>query len=249
MQKKTVIFTVSVLTLISLQALAQEPQPVQPAPAPAVTPAPAPAVTPAPAPAVTPAPAPAPTPVPAPASAQVVVLPASPQYVQAPPTPAPAPEAAPDVFDPNVARRMPKKLRPISGQLPPPGYVEVMQIRKGLVTAGTVLFSVGYGMGLLVAGSSPEAHVLAIPLVGPMIWGFTMADKEDNDYDDYDDYEGFGYYGVLWSMTQIAGLTMLIVGVAAKKKAWLRWDLAGLDVRVQPVMTAETGGLMLHGTF
>jgi len=256
LMKKIFLLVSATCLFLSLNVAAQTPPPVaQPAP----TPAPALAPAPTPAPAVAPAPTVTPTaPMPMQAPGPVIVVPPPPPAPAPTPVvvaPAPSPTAQPNIYDPNVARYAPKKLRPIQGMTPPVGYVEVNQPRKGLVVGGSVLFGVSYGMGLILAGVDDTTRVLAIPIAGPMVWGFQESDRNHDNPDDMYDTENENapaYYGIMWSVAEITGLTLLIVGVAAKKKSWLRWDIASLDmdVNVMPVMTASgAGSVAMWGSF
>ncbi len=161
--------------------------------------------------------------------------------------------------------QQPARIRPIKGQSPPPGYVEVEMPRKGLIWGGGVLFGVTY-LGCLLF--SPLNHNLSIPIAGPAIASFDY-EADPDDYLDEDEYSqdpeweqeqaesraksdefAIRTLGILGSVAQGMGVAMFIAGLAWKKKLWLRQDLAGVQLQVVPTMVGRHGsGIGLVGTF
>ncbi len=136
-------------------------------------------------------------------------------------------------------RKLPKKLKPIEGEAPPSGYVEVVQKRRAPIIAGASLFG---GLYIFCLAISPVNHNLAIPIAGPMMAGFT--------YDDaYSDPYAARLYGTFGTLLQTAGVALFIWGISSKKTLWLRQDIAGFTFSLTPAVGHQSGGLGLHGSF
>jgi hypothetical protein len=179
---------------------------------------------------------------------------------------APAPEAK----KPTVVKRRaeppmvligPRELEYYEGAAIPPGYVKEEKVRKGLVIGGAVTFGVTWLASVAAAtaiisadandqvddddrrhfgyrerdyddGDAHPAAALYIPLAGPFIAIGTMdADREAAAV--------MAANGVL----QIAGFSMLVAGVAAKKTVLVRKNDASLS------LVPGAGTMSLAGTF
>ncbi len=181
-------------------------------------------------------------------------------------TPAPQPQTIIYALPPGVTlqqpepdplvnlRSKPKKLRYVEGEDPPEGYVEVEKRRRALVISGAALFGGTYLFCVLLS----EANIkLAIPILGPMIAGFGYEhDQGDDSYPSYDSSDDsdreatMRLYGTFGTLAQTAGVVLFIVGLASKKKIWLRQDIAGLSIQFTPTLVGENGtGLGVAGTF
>jgi len=147
-----------------------------------------------------------------------------------------------------LLRKKPKKLHAVSGKTPPEGYVEVEQRRRKMIIAGSSIFGGVYGFCLLLAG---EDNRLIIPFAGPIIAGFSYKSSLPKNNDDHDNPEVYArMWGILGSVAQVTGVTLFIMGLASKKKVWLRQDLAGLKIQFAPtVVGKKSPGLGVVGTF
>ena len=138
----------------------------------------------------------------------------------------------------------PTELEYVEGRSPPPGYYEKSSIRKGFVIPGAITFGVTYGYSALFAilesadGSSGD--VLLIPVVGPIIWGYT------DDCDEYGGSCGDPTVGWVLGLGQAVGITLFVAGIAKEDKVWRREDLAGGSVTLSPMLVGgRTPGLGL----
>jgi hypothetical protein len=126
-------------------------------------------------------------------------------------------------------RAMPEQLPYRDGEQAPPGYHLETGVRKGLVIAGASMFGAGYGISIAVAAST-EGDETAMPLYVPVVGPFIVAAQVD-----YGGQLGglsvmfIGVPLVIDGLVQTAGATMLIAGVAAKRKYYERDDLAERD--------------------
>jgi hypothetical protein len=219
-------------------------------------PAPAPAPTPAPGPALAPPPAPEPAPIPHFSKS----APPGSDYPSAPPPPPPPPPPPTETVD--VSGLHPPPLwKP--GDPVPPGYRETKRIRTGLVVAGSITFVGVYFASLFaaltseaaqdgcpqnpsqdssVSGCHPPLSDLFIPGVGPFVqmahsWNTAAGDVL------------LGIDGV----AQLAGLTMIVIGVASPQRLLVRSSLgpatAGIRWQLAPLVSRGREGLSLVGTF
>ena len=130
----------------------------------------------------------------------------------------------------------------------PPGYTLREKARIGLVIGGSVALGVLYLTSLMIYALADaiscidgcgdnDLWPLSIPVIGPFVAiGTTNAERA-----------GVSFL-VLDGIGQSAGLAMLILGVVAKKKVWVRNDLGALHLA--PLVTASGGrGLSLAGNF
>lgn len=142
-------------------------------------------------------------------------------------------------------------------QLPPPTFNYTAQRPsrpgRGLLIAGTIMFSITYGLtvfGATIASvDNSDAFLLLLPVAGPVVYA---AASDDVDADD-------GSLALFINLTllQGAGLIMLIVG--ASKGASARQGERALmpnelrigraDVRFDPVVTPSLQGLAVSGHF
>lgn len=167
----------------------------------------------------------------------------------------PTPQATPPQNTIAELRKKPRRLRPIEGEQPPLGYVEIEKRKKGLIISGSVVFGSVY-LGCLIASTAGD-RMLAIPLAGPMIAGYNGPEHVSSDYDsDYEkrEYEDAKYaarlFGTLGTLAQATGIALFIAGMASKKKVWLRQDLAGIKMQMMPTVVGSNGpGFGMVGTF
>jgi len=138
-------------------------------------------------------------------------------------------------------RRLPKKLRPVEGQAPPEGYVEIQGRKRGLIIAGSVLFGTTYLASVI---ASVADRMLLIPLAGPMIAGYGTEDPDD------EVVYAARLFGTLGTIAQVTGVTLFILGMAQKRTVWLRQDIAGVKFQVTPVLVGRNEpGIGFFGTF
>jgi hypothetical protein len=177
------------------------------------------------------------------------------------PLAAPAPSSPPPAYYPppqpyRVYPRGPARLRYEEGDPIPPGYHVVHRARNGLVIAGTIAFSVSYGIAFSVAminDFDDQTHWLAVPVAGPwlMMWGRSRPDC--------DSQTGTGcveesletvlrFYLAIDGIAQAAGVGMLAFGIAGRNI--LVRDDSYASVRLMPTRVGASGyGAMLMGRF
>jgi hypothetical protein len=151
----------------------------------------------------------------------------------------------------------PARLRYEEGDPIPPGYHVVQRARGGLVIAGTITFSVSYGIALsaaMINDFDDQTHWLAIPVVGPwlMMW--------DRSRPNCDSQTGTGcveesletvlrFYLAIDAIAQAAGAGMLAFGIAGRK-ILVRDDNPYASVRLVPGRIGAVGyGATLVGRF
>jgi hypothetical protein len=155
-----------------------------------------------------------------------------------PPGYPPATEAPPGWSAPAYANQyryqpMPMELRYVEGRPIPPGYHPETRPRKGLVISGSIVFGIPYFLSLSVAASSkytPDRWLYA-PLVGPFI---DLGQRKENCVT-----YGNGSFGTTTTcsddsserfflmadgLMQVAGATMLILGLALPQHLLVRDD-------------------------
>ncbi len=137
----------------------------------------------------------------------------------------------------------------MEGQPVPPGYTLVERRRKGLIITGSILFGISYGISLSVAAGDEYSNPygwLALPVLGPLIASTQLKDCSEGDFscDDKGAERGFLMFDTL---TQGAGATMLILGLAYTKKVMIQ-NLA-VDFSLRPVVVGNTRKLELAATF
>ena len=180
------------------------------------------------------APAPAPVPPPAPAG-----------------TPAPAPYPAPYYGQYPPPGYQPYPQQPYQQyqpypSLPPPQLVTEHRPRRGLVIGGAVTFGVSWGLAASISlllsdcsgcsGTSNNiAEVLWIPIAGPVLAG--SRDSGSNDT----------AFWILWSVAELAGATMFIIGVVGHDVTTYK-RVAGRNgptLQLTPLLARDTSGMAL----
>lgn len=142
--------------------------------------------------------------------------------------------------------------------LPPPtfNYTATPPRRpgRGLLIAGTIMFSITYGLtvfGATIASvDNSDAFLLLLPVAGPVVYAAVDEDVAD---------DGTLALFVNITLLQAAGLIMLIVGASkasggsrtAPAQARLpgQFRLGQADLRLDPVVTPRVQGVALSATF
>jgi len=135
-----------------------------------------------------------------------------------------------------------------AGQPEPEGYVLKSKVNKGLVISGAIVFGVFYAISLVGATAEDESggdgSALYIPVVGPIIWGYSDQDY-DYEYEEEseEDKNARESLGMVLGVSQGIGLTLFIAGLIARSKYWVREDLAGVSLTIAPTALGprETG--------
>jgi len=141
--------------------------------------------------------------------------------------------------------------------LPPPtfNYTAARPSRpgRGLLIAGTIMFSITYGLtvfGATIASvDNSDAFLLLVPVAGPVIYAAVSDDVSSGD----------GALALFINLTllQGAGLLMLIIGASksasanqpAQALAPNQFRLGQADLRIDPVVSPRLQGLALSGHF
>jgi hypothetical protein len=127
--------------------------------------------------------------------------------------------------------------------VPPEGYRIDEHVRKGLVIGGGLVLGTAYALGLGLATVSDfgnHGDMLLIPVAGPLLTLMARTKTKD---------DGGVVFG-LWldELVQVAGATMMIVGVSATKKEFVRQDVA--RVSMGPGRVGVSGyGARVFGSF
>ena len=141
--------------------------------------------------------------------------------------------------------------------LPPPtfNYTAARPSRpgRGLLIAGTIIFSISYGLtvfGATIASvDNSDAFLLLVPVAGPVIYAAAS--------DDVDSGDGALALFINLTLLQGAGLIMLIVGASkgasarqqAQAVAPNQFRLGQADLRIDPIIAPRLQGLALSGHF
>lgn len=160
-------------------------------------------------------------------------------------------------YNVTAGTQAPPTVAPQGPQLPPPtfNYTATRPSRpgRGLLIAGTIMFSITYGLtvfGATIASvENSDAFLLLLPVAGPVVYA-AVADEDTGD----------GSLALFINLTllQGAGLIMLIVGASKSASARREGSQADLpshfrigqaDLRVDPVVTPRLQGLALSGHF
>jgi hypothetical protein len=135
----------------------------------------------------------------------------------------------------------------------PQGYMIRKEARPGLITAGTIVLLIPYSLSLVAVSSSSGSsdresdHMgwLIVPALGPWL---SLAQRNCSSYKYVEDRDGCGAVNaflLLDGLVQMAGATLITVGVAARKNVLVKkatWTVAPSHV--------QTGyGLIARGTF
>lgn len=124
---------------------------------------------------------------------------------------------------------------------------------RGLLIAGTIMFSITYGLtvfGATIASvENSDAFLLLLPVAGPVVYAAASNDVEADD----------GTLALFINITllQGAGLIMLIVGASKQAAASREGEalapnqlrMGQADLRIDPVVTPSLQGLALSGHF
>jgi hypothetical protein len=218
-----------------------------------------------------PAPQPAPTQAPPPGYPPPAYAPPQAPAAAPPPAYPPTTEAPPGWSTPGYSNQyryqpMPMELRYVEGRPIPPGYHAETRPRKGLVISGSIVFGIPYFLSLSVAASSkftPDRWLYA-PIVGPFVdlgnrkedcttignapFGSTTTCKDDSSE---------RFFLMADGLMQVAGATMLILGLALPQHLLVRDDAPFVGSKrsqfawsVAPQKMGRSGyGLGLAGTF
>lgn len=211
-------------------------------------------------------PAPAPSPAPTPPAAPP---PAAPVEQLPPPPPPPATDAykpppgyklvpleekKPPWRDSNGAE--PAELPYEDDEPIPPGYRVVERKRRGLIIAGGVVTGVAWSLsatGAVAADYEDNSGLLLIPVLGPWLMLASPGAKDEctrepgSDVEFCEDKAGLRGVLVFDGITQVAGATMLIVGLFVPSKRLVR-DYE--TMKVVPMRLGRDGhGLGVVGTF
>lgn len=218
-------------------------------------------------------------PAPAPQAAPSQSEPAQPVPAAPAPKSSPAASPAPQALPPAAApvdgglSFRPPVLLAYKDMDPPPGYYEKKFYNKGLLIGGGVTLGAIYGAGLIYGATQNfEGGLgsLAVPILGPWLAlgkrNFvcdTSVDTSSPDPDTLDEATDAAercqqllldetkaavvLFGL--GLGQLAGAVITTVGIADRKTRWLRADIAGLDVRFDPLVSPSMSGFLASGTF
>jgi hypothetical protein len=224
-----------------------------------------------------PAPAGTTPPPPPPAQPPQQPYPAYPPSPYAPSTQAPpaayppTTEAPPGWTAPGYANQyryqpMPMELRYVEGRPIPPGYHPETRPRKGLVISGSIVFGIPYFLSLSVAASSkytPDRWLYA-PIVGPFV---DLGNRKESCNTSINgnigstticqDDSSERFFLMADGLMQVAGATMLILGLALPQHLLVRDDAPFVGGKrsqfawaVAPTTMGRSGyGLGMAGTF
>jgi hypothetical protein len=115
-------------------------------------------------------------------------------------------------------------------------------VRRGAVLAGSLMFGITYGLQVLVAASvdsEDEAERLFVPVIGSWVFMGEVCNRSSNDDD------GCSFLA-LHGLTQTAGAALLVYGIAAKKKRYVR-DETGFQLA--PARVGSGYGFRASGRF
>lgn len=187
----------------------------------------------------------------------------------APPSQGPPPSAVPPSPVPPAQPALafaPPALPYVKNVETPPGYVEKRSFNNLLLVGGAVTFGLSYVGSLIYAGAKKDEQfgVLAVPLVGPWI----ALGKRDFQCEvvptlDIDESvaqaeecnaklaKEVAIGGVLagLGLGQMLGAFALTGGLLDRKKLWVRQDLAGVSLEIEPRADARLTGMVIHGQF
>jgi hypothetical protein len=177
---------------------------------------------------------------------------------QPPPQPAYPP---PNYYPPPQPYRVyppagPARLRYEEGDPIPPGYHVVQRARQGPVIAGTIVFSVSYGIALsaaMINDFDDQTQWLAIPVAGPWLMMWDRSRPQCNSQTGSGCVEEsletvLRFYLAFDGIAQAVGVGLLAFGVAGRKI--LVRDDSYARVRFTPTRIGSTGyGAVLSGRF
>ncbi len=163
-------------------------------------------------------------PVPPPPPQQPVYVQPQPQYVQPQPVYVQQPVYNQQVQPVYAAqppygygRRM--RIVPYNGGPVPPGAQLRQHSNRGLVVGGAVMFGISYGLtiiaGAFCISSCNNGWALFVPVAGPII---TAASSNTGSYYSSSLYSSYLALGIIDTLVQAGGLTMLIVGAMSNRQ-------------------------------
>jgi len=141
---------------------------------------------------------------------------------------------------------------------PPPGYIEKVQLNRGLLIAGTTVFLTTYAIGIGAAaatGFQQQSGWVAAPLVGPFIAAAqrdfdcngtpnTPADVEACQRQTISEAGAVAVLAGI-GVGHVLGLSLLVAGLLDRQRIWVRDDLVSVNVHVGP----GAGVFQLSGRF
>ncbi|GMU39128.1 MAG: hypothetical protein AMXMBFR22_33190 [Phycisphaerae bacterium] len=123
----------------------------------------------------------------------------------------------------------------------PANYVLETRPLYGLVTAGTILVGFAYVAPLAIAGATgfdDHSGWLAVPVAGPFLWQKRSCRNADARNEDS---AGCGVFAPVLALHQLAGFSLLTIGLIARKPHYVRQDLA---VSIYPMPNGYRLGVM-----
>lgn len=202
-------------------------------------------------------PAPPPPPGPPPTTAQPPARPAPPPTYQPYPAPYGAYPPPPGYAYPTYPYPYPyPQPAPLpmeiddDGQAMPAGYRRGTRVRKGLVISGAITLGVPYSFSLSAAtsGTSKEDQWLVVPVLGPLFDMFARGScQRTSSYGTYSSsYEDSSCTSARTLLTldliaQSTGATLLLIGLLAPQKTFVRDPVVGATWSVAPVSFGRGG--------
>ncbi len=158
-----------------------------------------------------------------------------------PPGYAPPPDYVPPgyaPYSPSVILGMPRKLTYTEGGIRPAGYRVETQMNRGLVVAGSLVLGSAWALAALTAGTilsegdrdAVSYSPMLVPVGGPFI---TLGTGEEVDVDD-DDGQLAAALLLFDGATQVTGVVLLVAGLAANQRVWVRDDIPSQGVVPSP---------------
>ena len=178
-----------------------------------------------------------------------------------PPPQSPPPQGYPPNYYPppqpyRVYPQGPARLRYEEGDPIPPGYHVVQRARQGPVIAGTIVFSVSYGIALSAATINDfddQTQWLAVPVAGPWLMMWERSRPQCNTQTGTGCVEEsletvLRFYLAFDGIAQAVGVGLLAFGISGRKI--LVRDDSYARVHFTPTRIGSTGyGAMLSGRF
>jgi hypothetical protein len=195
------------------------------------------------------------------AAAQSVHAPAPPSASPPPLTSAPPPPPQPPFAPPSYGApprylaipiqivALPRTLPYRENQPPPLGYSMDTRANRGMIIAGSTTLASAWGLSAIVGGiilseggrDSGGYGPLLVPVIGPFI---TLGTADDVSFDRNGE-EALALLTLLNGVTQATGLALLIGGIAADQKYWLRNDIPrAASLRAPEVVIGPGGGAL-----
>lgn len=173
-----------------------------------------------------------------------------------PPGYAPPPDYVPPgyaPYSPSVILGMPRKLTYTEGGIRPAGYRVETQMNRGLVVAGSIVLGSAWALAALTAGTilsegdrdAVSYSPMLVPVGGPFI---TLGTGEDVDVD-HDDGQLAAALLLFDGATQVTGVVLLVAGLAANQRVWVRDDIPHKVSFQAPELTIGPTGATLRMSF